>query len=934
MYKCRAAQSARLVPIGRPIPNARVYVLDPHLNVLPVGVPGELYIGGPGVVRGYLNRPAETAERFIADPFDETPGARLYKTGDLVRYLPDGNLELLGRLDHQVKIRGFRIELEEIESVISEFEGVRQTAVALRAEKNGEPSLVAYVVPLDPVQFDAEKLRGYLNKKLPEPMVPSAFVSLESLPLMPNGKVNRQALLADQPVSTTQFIQPEDALESKLVEIWEAVLGKPGIGITDNFFDLGGNSLLVAKLLLRIEQRLGKTLSLANIFQAPTIRQLAAMLEGQSASLHHPAVVPIQPLGSEPPLFWVRGGPLFLPLAHRLGTDRPLLGLHLPVSEAAGLEVPYKLEDIAGALVHCMREVQPHGPYHVAGLCVNGVIAYEMARQLVEQGEKIALLVVFDAQNPAYYEDFSQESRGQLFRKRVKFQFSNLRGKGVPGVPDFMNDRFIGIRRRLSVRFWRTWHAFRRRVKIERLEDLEHIVHPASFVYRPKPYSGRVVFFQSTDWPIGRYWDFHASWNGLIGGGLELHKIPGGHESMFYEQNVDSLASKLQTCLKDVEAAGQVSTSIRTVAKPTPPRLREATLEDYPQIYALESRYGLNPKSYEEWADLWNRNPAYQQASHWPIGWVCENANNEIVGSIANIPLIYELGDQTLTVATSRSLVVDARHRPYSFVLLSQFFNQRNVDLFLNTTVNAKALKLQQLFGCARVPAGAWDRSAFWITNYRAFAASFLNRRELPGAPGLSYPLSAGLFLRDALTGRALRARRDETEIQFCTQFDGRFDQFWERVRKISSSRLLASRSREVLDWHFSNALNRNKAWVLSVSQGSELAAYAVVCRQDNPGFGLERMRLVDFQALPGQTHLLRPILYRAIERCHEEGIHILEVLGFCGEKQQIIKSMSPHYRDLASWRYFYRANSPQFAARLKNPEVWDPSCFDGDSSL
>jgi amino acid adenylation domain-containing protein len=934
VYRCQAGQLARFVPIGRPIPNARAYVLDPHLNALPVGAPGELYIGGQGVVRGYLNRPEETAARFIADPFDKTPGARLYKTGDLVRHLPDGNLEFLGRLDHQVKIRGFRIELEEIEAVISGYDGVRQAVVTLREENEGEPGLIAYVVPLDPVQFDAEKLRSYLTKKLPEAMVPSAIVKLENLPLMPNGKVNRHALAAEQPVSTTQFVPPADALESKLVHVWEAVLGKQGIGTTDNFFDLGGNSLLVAKLLLRIEQRLGKTLSLANIFQAPTIQQLAAMVGGRSIPVHHPAIVPIQPLGSKPPLFWVRGGPLFLPLAHRLGTDRPLLGLHLPAAEAAQLQVPYNLEDIAGALVRCMREVQPEGPYYIAGLCVNGVIAYEMARQLIEQGEKIGLLVVFDAQNPAYYEDFSQESRGQLLRKRVEFQFSNLRREGLSGLADFVADRIIGIRRRLSVRYWRACHAWHRRVNIQRLEDLEYIVHPASFVYRPKLYPGRVVFFQSTNWPVGRYWDFHASWNGLIAGGLELHKIRGGHESMFYEQNVDLLARKLQACLREVEAAGPVSLSVRKVPTAKPPRLREATFDDYPQISALESRYGLQPKSYEEWTDLWSHNPAYQRASRWPIGWVCENTDNEIVGSIGNIPLIYEFDNQTLLVATSRSLVVDSRYRPYSFMLLSQFFHQKEVELFVNTTVNAKASRLQEVFRCARVPAGSWDRSAFWITNYRAFTASLLSKRELTGVPSLSYPLSAGLFLRDALTGRTLRSRRNGTEVQFCTRFDDRFDQFWEQVRKNSAGRLLASRSRDVLEWHFRNALNKNLAWVLSVSNGSDLSAYAIVCRQDNAGFGLKRMRLVDFQALPGQTGLLKLILYRTLERCQDEGIHILEAVGFSSEKLQVIESMSPHHRELASWRYFYKASNQQLADRLKNAEVWDPSFFDGDSSL
>jgi thioesterase domain-containing protein len=197
--------------------------------------------------------------------------------------------------------------------------------------------------------------------------------------------------------------------------------------------------------------------------------------------------------------------------------------------------------------------VQPEGPYYLTGLCVNGVIAYEMARQLVAQGERIALLVLFDAQNPAYYEDFSQESRAWLLRKRISFQLSNLRNSGISGFPDFMRDRLIGIRRRLSVRYWRACHAFHVHVKMERLEDLENIVHPASFVYRPEPYPGRVVFFQSTDWPKGRYWDFHASWDGMISGGLEVYKIRGGHESMFYQSNVATLADKLQACLNEAQ---------------------------------------------------------------------------------------------------------------------------------------------------------------------------------------------------------------------------------------------------------------------------------------------------------------------------------------------------------------------------------------------
>jgi aspartate racemase len=550
VYKCEPERNIELVPIGRPIPNVKVYVLDPHLNPLPIGASGELHIGGPGVVRGYLHRPAETAKRFIPDPFSDIAGARLYKTGDLVRYLPDGNLELLGRLDHQVKIRGFRVELEEIEAVISQYEGVALAVVALREEGTGDPTLVGYVVPIDTLGFDEEGLRNFLSQKLPAAMIPSVFIVLESLPLMPNGKINRHALPASsRTASAVRVVEPHSAVESDLVEIWEALLDRRGINVTDNFFDLGGHSLLVAKLLLRIEQRFERRLSLAHVVQAPTIRQLAALLNGHGEALHHPAVVPIQPRGSKPPLFWVRGGPLFLPLANRLGADQPLLGLHLPSSDVSQLPIPYRLEDLAAALVSRMREVQPEGPYYLAGLCVNGVIAYEMARQLTLSGQQVALLALFDAQNPAYYEDYSLESHGLLLRRRIEFQLSKLRRGGLAGIPDFLRERVIGAHRRLSVRFWRAWYAMGLRVNVQRLEDLENIIHPASFVYRPKTYPGRAVFFQSSDWPAGPYWDFYASWNGVLAGGMQVHRIHDGHERMFYERNVDVVAGKLQHSL-------------------------------------------------------------------------------------------------------------------------------------------------------------------------------------------------------------------------------------------------------------------------------------------------------------------------------------------------------------------------------------------------
>ncbi len=937
VFKCE--RSEKSVPIGRPIPNAKVYVVDSHLNPAPIGVPGELCIGGPGVASGYRNRPEETAARFVPDPFSTQPGAQLYMSGDLVRYHADGNIELLGRLDHQVKIRGFRVELEEIEAVIAESKDVRQVAVALRTESAGEPALIAYVVPADSDRFDPEILRRSLIGKLPEAMVPSAFVVLDTLPTTPNGKVDRQALpTASRSVSTVAFVPPASALESKLVAIWESVLDKHGIGVTDNFFDLGGHSLMVAKLLLRIEQRLGQKLSLADVFRAPTVRQLAASLHGETQPKHHPAIVPIQPHGSKPALFWVRGGPLLLPLASRLGPDQPFLGLHLPVEDAAGLPVPYKFEDVASALVTRLREVQPEGPYHLAGLCVNAVIAYEMARLLETQGQKVALLVMVDGQNPAYYQDFSEESRAEVMAKKLKFHLRKLRRAGLLGLPGFIAGRTAGIGLRLSVARWRVYHKMRWRLSEKDLQvELDRIVHPASYHYRPEPYPGHIVFIQSTDWPACRYFDFYESWEGMVAGGMEVHKIAGGHQTMFYDENIDALASTFQISLAAAAAVAQKTdaTSPRVAAvKPRTPKIREATFEDYSQISVLESRYRLNPKSYEEWKYLWLGSPLYNQLSRWPIGWVCENADGEIVGSVANIPLAYEFEGRPLIAATSRALVMDSAYRSHSFWLLSKFFNQSDVDLFVNTSVNAKAAKLQEGFRALRVPVGAWDRSAFWVTNYRAFTTSLMARKGIAGAASLSYPLSAGLFVRDRLAGKALWGRHKGPMPQFCDQFDESFDVFWERMRTQRAQQLLATRSREVLHWHFRYALASNKAWLLTVSKGDELSAYAILCRQDNASYELQRMRLVDFQALPGQMELLRPILSLALERCHDEGVHMLEATGFNAEKQRVIDSTSPHYRELGAWRYFYKAKDEQLAQRLQDPEVWDPCSFDGDASL
>lgn len=327
-------------------------------------------------------------------------------------------------------------------------------------------------------------------------------------------------------------------------------------------------------------------------------------------------------------------------------------------------------------------------------------------------------------------------------------------------------------------------------------------------------------------------------------------------------------------------------------------------------------------------------NPVYQQASPWPIGWVLENEDKEVVGYIGNVPLSYEFMGRQLLATTSHALVVDLPYRPYSLPLLSQFFNQKNVDLFVDTTVNAHASKAHELFRARRVPAGAWDESSFWITNHRGFLASALAKMNLWLLKPVIHPLSVGLRLEEVMSRRAIKAAGNGIEIRSCDTFDERFDEFWRQLRCGLRHQLLATRSREVLLWHFQNGLAKRRAWVVTVDGRSGLVAYAVFYRQDNRELGLKRVRLADFQALNGKTELLAPLLSWGLEQCRRNGIHMLEVIGLRPEKQQIIEKLKPRQRRLSSWRYFYKTNNKGLAESIQHSSVWDPCCFDGDASL
>ncbi|HEY1658674.1 MAG TPA: amino acid adenylation domain-containing protein [Candidatus Sulfotelmatobacter sp.] len=548
VYECEPGGEEAAVPIGRPIANTQVFVLDHNQQPAPIGIPGELYIGGDGVARGYRNRPELTDASFIPNPLTPKPGSRLYRTGDLVRYRDDGNLEFLGRVDQQVKVRGLRIELGEIETALTSYPDVREAAVVAQSNGSADPSLVAFVVAQAEHATSSQELRAFLKNRLPTYMVPTVFHFLKNFPRTPNGKVDRQALIAQgngAEVSAHEAIGPRNEVEKRLLAIWQRVLGTTSQDVTEDFFELGGHSLLAARLLSRIEKEFGRSLSLAFVFQSPTVEQMAESLLTAGRTLRERAIIPIQPTGSLAPLFWVRGGPRFRLLAQKLAGDRPLLGLDLPFTDGSRLPVPYRFEDIATLLIRAMREVQPKGPYYIAGLCVNAVIAYEIAQQLVRDGEEVALLAMLDAHNQAYYKNPFKDGR---YTARVRYHLSNLLKLDAGETSTYLMDRLDEARRKIERVAWRlvSDHS-----GDDKLHNTDSIVHPAFSRYEPQPYSGNIVLFQSSEWPKGPYFDFELGWKDLVSGGIESYAIPGDHPSMFLEPNVNLVAEKISSHLEE-----------------------------------------------------------------------------------------------------------------------------------------------------------------------------------------------------------------------------------------------------------------------------------------------------------------------------------------------------------------------------------------------
>ena len=389
------------ISLGRPIANTHIYILDAHLQPVPVGIPGELYIGGAGLARGYLNRPGLTNEKFISNPFSHKRGERLFKTGDMARYMSNGNVEFLGRFDNQIKIRGFRIELGEIEAVLNQHPGLREAVVTSREDVSGDKRLVAYIVPNREPAPAIRELRSFLKEKLPDYMVPSGYVLLDSLPLTLNGKVDRRALPDPGKIEQehTDYVAPRDETERILCRVWSEVLGVHRVGLDDDFFAMGGHSLLAAKIFVRLDKEFGRSLPLSVLLSAPTIRSLAEHYRRVTEQKPNLSLVAIRTTGTLPPIYAVPGvfGNVvgFAELAKELGADQPFYGLQSIGLDGARAPLD-SIEEMAKLYISEIRSVQSRGLYSLIGACFGATVAYEMARQLLDQGEKVAFLGLLD----------------------------------------------------------------------------------------------------------------------------------------------------------------------------------------------------------------------------------------------------------------------------------------------------------------------------------------------------------------------------------------------------------------------------------------------------------------------------------------------------------------------------------------------------------
>ena len=523
------------IPIGKPIWNTQVRVLDDAGNDMPMGAVGELHIGGRGLARGYRGQPELTAERFVS-----IDGERFYRTGDLGRWRSDGVLECLGRTDNEEKIRGFRVAIEEVEAALAKLPGVAAAAVRAWPDASGERALAAYLVG----GGDAAEHRASLGALLPEYMIPSHFTILDELPLTPNGKVDRAQLLPPGARAREHKEPPATPAEQRLGYIWQAVLKVDEVFREDDFFDLGGHSLLIARLLRRIEADYGRRVPMAALFRAPKLRDMAGLIEAESP-LERPALIPIQPHGSKLPVLWLDGGSTFFPLSAELGQGQPFLGISVDVVLEGAGGCPDKLETAAELVIAAIREVQPHGPYQLGGWCTSGILAYAVANRLREQGEDVRLLTLIHAFHPVKAREIGS---ARVFLSKLRFHIAMSMAQPRGERWRYFCERLQGLSDSAAL-------AGGREAVLQ--PALRSALDRIALNYVPLPYSGNLLLIEPDERADAL--EFAHAWRADATGSFAVHVVPGGHRTMLEPPHVSHLAQILRIALAAAREAPALS---------------------------------------------------------------------------------------------------------------------------------------------------------------------------------------------------------------------------------------------------------------------------------------------------------------------------------------------------------------------------------------
>ncbi len=555
-WTCQQTVTQPIAPIGHPISNTQIHILDQNLQSIDNNETGEIYIGGAGLAKGYLNRPELSAARFITLPQDQS---RIYKTGDLGKYLPDGTIQFLGRIDQQVKIRGFRIELGEIESCLDQHPDITQSAVIAWEFAPGQKRLFAYFVPNTKVPPDVKTIRAWLQQRLPDHMVPAMYMPLDSFPLNTNGKLDRKAL--PTPVAPSTYVSDynkpfEDEWSSKLATLWRQILQTSSISQTDNFFELGGDSLLAAQLSNHIEQTFNQPFPVANLFKAPTLKAMITLLKENTSYKPGQVLVPIQPQGNRPPLFCLhtKTGSVFdyYGLAKYLERDQPVYGIQAKWVDNQELDWDLisqhscdRVETMARDYIQTIQTLQPQGPYYLCGYSFGGLLAYEIAQQLSTQGHIIGLLALFDTYNHAgewFHEPLSLRLQNAI-NKIQKLSWHEKLAYGQEKL------------KRITTISLQSPSQSNQKI-LEKFSTQAKVCETALKHYCPKPYDGELTLFRAEHPPAAYGYqaikiDRNLGWHQVVTGKINIQPMACHHFVITDEPHIQTLSEKLQDLLNE-----------------------------------------------------------------------------------------------------------------------------------------------------------------------------------------------------------------------------------------------------------------------------------------------------------------------------------------------------------------------------------------------